>query len=156
MAFNKNSAPRASKGQVTIQIEVESEYIDIGCLVGDVSIGRSHANNATEDDNWCIHQDGTISLVQAEVGALTITSSITIEAMLSDAAYQFLYANKGAEFPIRFVLTDGLTPQTTQTLEYVIVKTSDQLNMRGGAGQTTQFGFDFQVNEITTETIVTA
>jgi hypothetical protein len=158
MAWNKNAAPRASLEQVTIQIKGGSltNYTDIGCLVGDVNLARSFANNATDDENWCVNAAGARSVAQFIAGEMTATSSITIEAMLADEAYKFLRGNAGEEFDIKFLLENGLTPKTTETLEYTIVKTSDSLNMRGGRGQTTQFSFDFQINEIIDEDIVTA
>jgi hypothetical protein len=158
MTWNKRSAPRASQGQVTIQIRGGNlpEFTDIGCLVGDLNLIRSWANNASDDnDNWCINQTGSVSVAQFVAGTITGTSSITIEAMLADAAYQYLRQNGRAEFDIRFILEDGFGPTTTETLEYRITKTSDDLTIRGGRGQTTQFSFDFQINEIINESITT-
>lgn len=161
--FDERSVPIMSKGRVTVQIKgtnpggvTLADYTDVGCLVGDVTLGRQWADDSVEHDNWCIHQNAATTIERYNPGAKTITSSITLEAILAEDAYQFLHENNGSEFDIKFTLEDAETNKTTQTLEYRIVKTSDSLNMRGGAGQTTQFTFDFQVNEIIDEDIETA
>ena len=153
--WDKRSAPRASRGQVLIQVRGGdlTEYTDIGCLVGDTNLNRAWANNATEDENWCLLANGGVTLAQAAPGNITGTSSLTIEAILSDEAYQFLHGIGKNTFDIRFTLEDGHTPPSVQTLEYEVAKTSDGLNMRGGAGQTTQFQLDIQINEIISETL---
>lgn len=162
-AFDERSVPIMSKGRVTVRLKGENpsgitiaDYVDVGCLVSDVTIGRQWADDSVEHDNWCIHQNATRTIERYNAGAKTITSSITLEAILADEAYQFLRENNGTEFDLEFTLTDAETNVTTETLEYRVVKTSDSLNIRGGAGQTTQFSFDFQVNEILNEEITTA
>lgn len=162
--FDPDGVPYTSRGNVSVKIKDPNagtgdpleEYTDIGCIVGDATINRAWGDSSSEPDNWCVHIQGAAGVAQYRPGTKTITSSITIESVLADEAYKFLHGNSGTRFDIKFELKDNKTPTTTQTLEYGIVKTSDDLTMRGGEGDTTQFSFDFQVNEIINETITSA
>lgn len=163
MAFDINSAPQAAKQQITVQIKGPTgsgleTFTDAGCIVNDVNLGRSWANDADTggETRWCDSGEEVARLADYIAGEETITSSILIEGVLSDPAYQFLAQNRRTPFDMRFVMEDGLTPKTTQTMEYKVVKTADSFNMRGQRGQTMQYSFDFQAIEVIDEEIETA
>lgn len=162
MAFDTDQTP--IRERITVQMQDTTSgsgietWTDIGCIVNDINLSRSWANDAETgtENRWCDSAEEVARLADYIAGEETITSSILLEAILSDPAYQYLDGNRRTPFNIRFVLEDDLTPKTTQTREYRVVKTSDSLNMRGGRGQTTQFSFDFQAIEVVTEDIETA
>lgn len=162
MAFDTDQTP--IRERITVQMQDTTSgsgietWTDIGCIVNDISLQRQWANDAETgtENRWCDSGEEVARLADYIAGEETITSSILLEAILSDPAYQYLDGNRRTPFNIRFVLEDDLTPKTTQTREYRVVKTSDSLNMRGGRGQTTQFSFDFQAIEVVTEDIETA
>lgn len=161
MAFDTDSTPIVERITVQIQDTTTGSGIetmtDIGCIVNDVNLARAWANDADTgtENRWCDTGEEVARLADYIAGEETITSSILLEAVLADEAYQYLRKNRRTPFNIRFVLEDAENDVTTETIEYRVIKTSDSLNMRGGRGQTTQFSFDFQAVEVVTESIAT-
>lgn len=159
MPFDQGTTPYVSRGQVTVEISESATggtFQDAGCLVDDVAIQKTWANGSESggEANWCTLTDAGQIIEQFTAGAMTGTSSITIEAMLADATYQFLRGNTGQPFQIRFTLENADGDE--EVLTYRVVKTSETLTMRGSADQTTRYSFDFQINEIISEVITPA